>query len=69
MGDVRKLKEGEVMRYSKGFLGGKWKKTHAVLFSDSNLCLFDEKVRECGVVGISRRSVSVVCSQFTRLKL
>ncbi|GMR58037.1 hypothetical protein PMAYCL1PPCAC_28232, partial [Pristionchus mayeri] len=43
MSDVRKLKEGEVMRFSKGILSSKWKKAHAVLFSDSNLCLFDEK--------------------------
>ena len=42
--DARKLKEGEVLKYKSGFLGGKWKKHYAVLFSDSRFCWFEDKV-------------------------
>ncbi|CAJ0943001.1 unnamed protein product, partial [Mesorhabditis belari] len=41
--DIRKLKEGEVMRFKKQLLGSKWKKNHLILFSDSRLCWYDEK--------------------------
>ncbi|CAB3398068.1 unnamed protein product [Caenorhabditis bovis] len=41
--DIRKLKEGDILKYKSGFLGSKWKKMHAVLFSDSRFCWFEEK--------------------------
>lgn len=43
MSDIRKLKEGPILRYKSGFLSNKWKLNHAVLFSDSRLEIFDEK--------------------------
>lgn len=36
-------KEGSLQRYSKSFLSNKWKDCYAVLFSDSTLCLYNEK--------------------------
>uniref|UniRef100_A0A1I7XIS0 PH domain-containing protein n=1 Tax=Heterorhabditis bacteriophora TaxID=37862 RepID=A0A1I7XIS0_HETBA len=41
--ESRKLKEGEILKYKSGFLSNKWKKHHAVLFSDSRFCWFAEK--------------------------
>uniref|UniRef100_A0A0K0FTQ9 PH domain-containing protein n=1 Tax=Strongyloides venezuelensis TaxID=75913 RepID=A0A0K0FTQ9_STRVS len=43
MSDIRKLKEGPILRYKSGFLSNKWKQNHAVLYSDSRLEIFDEK--------------------------
>lgn len=42
--DARKLKEGPVLKYKTGFLSNKFKKHHLVLFSDSRLCWYEEKV-------------------------
>ena len=42
--DCRKLKEGDVLKYKTGFLSNKWKKHHLVLFSDSRLCWYEDKV-------------------------
>uniref|UniRef100_W6NC48 Pleckstrin homology domain containing protein n=1 Tax=Haemonchus contortus TaxID=6289 RepID=W6NC48_HAECO len=41
--EPRRLKEGDIMKYKTGFLGSKWKTYHAVLFSDSKFCWYDEK--------------------------
>ncbi|CAJ0589510.1 unnamed protein product [Cylicocyclus nassatus] len=41
--DPRRVKEGDVMKYKTGFLSNKWKTYHAVLFSDSKFCWYDEK--------------------------
>jgi len=41
--DARKLKEGKLLKYKSGFLGGKWKNVHAVLYSDSTFTWYDEK--------------------------
>ncbi|KAK5969928.1 hypothetical protein GCK32_010919, partial [Trichostrongylus colubriformis] len=42
--EPRRTKEGDIMKYKTGFLGSKWKSYHAVLFSDSKFCWYDEKV-------------------------
>ncbi|VDM56647.1 unnamed protein product [Angiostrongylus costaricensis] len=41
--DARRVKEGDILKYKSGFLSSKWKTYHAVLFSDSKLCWYDEK--------------------------
>ncbi|KAJ1362208.1 hypothetical protein KIN20_021677 [Parelaphostrongylus tenuis] len=41
--DARRVKEGDILKYKSGFLSNKWKTYHAVLFSDSKLCWYDEK--------------------------
>ncbi|EYC13806.1 hypothetical protein Y032_0042g540 [Ancylostoma ceylanicum] len=41
--DARRLKEGDIMKFKSGFLSNKWKTYHAVLFSDSRFCWYDEK--------------------------
>lgn len=42
-GDIRRLKDGEILKYSSGIFSSKWKKMYAVLFSDSRLVWFDQK--------------------------
>ncbi|CAL2042989.1 unnamed protein product [Caenorhabditis brenneri] len=42
-GDVRRLKDGDILKYTSGFFSSKWKKVYAVLFSDSRLVWFEEK--------------------------
>ncbi|KAI1722760.1 PH domain-containing protein [Ditylenchus destructor] len=41
--DIRKVKEGYLQRYKSSFLSSKWKDCYAVLFSDSTMCLYNER--------------------------
>lgn len=42
--DTRRLKDGEILKWKSGFLSSKWKSYYCVLFSDSRLCWYDDKV-------------------------
>uniref|UniRef100_A0A1I7UAV6 PH domain-containing protein n=1 Tax=Caenorhabditis tropicalis TaxID=1561998 RepID=A0A1I7UAV6_9PELO len=42
-GDIRRLKDGPILKYTSGFFSSKWKTMHAVLFSDSRLVWFEQK--------------------------
>ncbi|CAI5452926.1 unnamed protein product [Caenorhabditis angaria] len=41
--DVRRVKEGDFLKYKPGFFSSKWIKMHGVLYSDSRLAWFEEK--------------------------
>uniref|UniRef100_A0A915ECB4 PH domain-containing protein n=1 Tax=Ditylenchus dipsaci TaxID=166011 RepID=A0A915ECB4_9BILA len=41
--DVRKIKEGSLQRFKTSFLSNKWKDCYAILFSDSALCIYNER--------------------------
>lgn len=43
-GDIRRLKDGEILKYTSGIFSSKWKKMYAVLFSDSRLVWFENRV-------------------------
>ncbi|MFH4978660.1 hypothetical protein AB6A40_005369 [Gnathostoma spinigerum] len=65
MSDLRRLKEGEILRYKHGFLSKKWKKCYAELYSDSSLIWYDEKgdTKQLGSI-VLKNVVPYICIGF-----